>query len=836
MLKHFSAINWSEQCQLHSVNKSTIRWVTSLIFFTAFVAYALTMPHTVGFEDSGLFTLVCYYAGVGHPPGYPLYSMLCPPFAHLPGLSPAHGVNIFSALCAAGAASTIGWIILRLCNNAIAAITGGLLFAFSNHYWSQAITQEVYALNALVFFLSLALIMEFANRQSRKTLFVLSIFIGLGLSNHWPLFVLASVAFPIVWLPQIVPIVRWLWWRNIFIGLMGLMLGLTPYLYMWLRSLSNPFISFYGPIETWERFLFIIARKGYSGVDNQGGNLIDKQDFSHWLLSSIPDQISWIGIALLVPGVLFLLLKKRPFFAIAIILSILSSSLLLIFLLNFKYELVWREAFRVYPLISWGELALIAGLGLLYIQDFLGKVLSKKVARAAMVAIAFVAVLWHGGQNGYANWQPSITYADRYATTILEMLDENAILITFDDTHLPIIYKRFAEKKRPDVQVYNSQSLILGNRLTDSVEKSASKAKAYTEFVKKSNRPVYYFYEDIGFSGYENYGAIKKMRRDLPKGTVVWKLSEPLRKLVETIDVFNAPNTWSRNMQERLASNLSKVYYELPENDFEKQGLRKSLELTPFGKIAQAYAWSEKRSPIEEYKRHVENVESSHTFFENQDSMDKSNYYNYLGRVESILANRVNNKKIENIFLKGVKEYEANDSPSLLPLLEIYAQTDRLTELRYWRKKYPNADRKSQIIRNFDQYGVAGTNGYIDNLSNQKIQNAIVLLSEGKKDEARPIIRELQTLRPTSIHVILVTGGLAMLDRNYKLALLNFESILSVDPNHFDALLNSAQIYLKNKNFARAEELTERIKVIDPTNPNIQKLEYAIQTQKNAPK
>ena len=66
-----------------------------------FALYASMMAREVTGEDGGEFITAAWTLGVPHPPGYPLYCLLAGAFSRLPGLTPAAGVALFSALCAA---------------------------------------------------------------------------------------------------------------------------------------------------------------------------------------------------------------------------------------------------------------------------------------------------------------------------------------------------------------------------------------------------------------------------------------------------------------------------------------------------------------------------------------------------------------------------------------------------------------------------------------------------------------------------------------------------------------------------------------------------------------
>jgi len=53
-------------------------------------------------------------------------------------------------------------------------------------------------------------------------------------------------------------------WRKVVALLALMMLGVSPYLYLVIRSQMDPLISFYGPIATWDEFVYGVTRGGVS--------------------------------------------------------------------------------------------------------------------------------------------------------------------------------------------------------------------------------------------------------------------------------------------------------------------------------------------------------------------------------------------------------------------------------------------------------------------------------------------------------------------------------------------------------------------------------------------
>jgi len=222
-----------------------------IVFCCLIVTYLYTMPRVVMLEDSGLFTLVCYFGGIAHPPGYPLYTLLCMPFARLPFVSVAMGINIFSACMGALTCGVLYWLAIRLLQHRSYGYLAALGYGFSHVFWSQAIIQEVYTLNTLLFFLLLALALQYAAEKKWRVLCIFVGVYGLGLSNHWPLLLLSTPGLCIILLPAFTAIKKALGnWRKVVALLALMMLGVSPYLYLVIRSQMDPLISFYGPTST----------------------------------------------------------------------------------------------------------------------------------------------------------------------------------------------------------------------------------------------------------------------------------------------------------------------------------------------------------------------------------------------------------------------------------------------------------------------------------------------------------------------------------------------------------------------------------------------------------
>lgn len=250
-----------------------IRFLTAgVVFALALNVYLATLAPTITWShdaaDSGELVTAVYIGGIPHPPGYPTYLLLAAPFAHWPGWEPARGVNLFSALCAALAASLValaGWHLQARSSlphflRAGIAAGAGLSFAFAPTQWSQAVVAEVYALHSAFAALLLFLIVrELADAPAGLSVIPAAAFVlGLGLGNHLSLALMA----PALALAALFH--RRCDSRHTALLLSAglFIVGLGVYLILPVRAASDPPVN-WGDPRTWERFWWLASGRLY---------------------------------------------------------------------------------------------------------------------------------------------------------------------------------------------------------------------------------------------------------------------------------------------------------------------------------------------------------------------------------------------------------------------------------------------------------------------------------------------------------------------------------------------------------------------------------------------
>ena len=439
-----------------------------LVFTSLILVYWLTMPKVVTFEDSGLFLQVCHFNGIAHPPGYPLYTLLCVPWFWLP-LDPVILGNSLSAVFAALTCIVVYFILTQLgLRKFIAAITC-LLLGLSRDFWSQAIIVEVYSLNTLLLSVEIYLAICFANRPQKRLLFAMSFVFGLGLSNHWPLVLLSSPGIALVCMARVNALGKILRSpANCMICLLLLVLGLAPYLSLLLKP--DPIFSYSGAVTTIGEFIAYVTRDAYQGVDQTStADILDKIQFTGWLAGQSVLQFGY-GFALVALAGLVRGFASSRLVGAGIVTIFLGNTVALAFLLGFEFDFIHQGVFKPYPLVAWVCMSLWIGFALQWASSMSH---SKVIPALAVVVFGLVMLV--------PNWQLNDRSQDRlahnYASILLRSLEPSSNLIVTADPQVgPVSYLNQVVGLRPDVTLYEAENLFFSHKLRG---KTAAEKKSF---------------------------------------------------------------------------------------------------------------------------------------------------------------------------------------------------------------------------------------------------------------------------------------------------------------------------------------------------------------------
>ncbi len=191
-----------------------IDWLTFFITFAAvWIGYYLTLAPELTLEDSGELATGSFYAGIPHPPGYPVWTIytwlwtVLVPFKNI-----AWRVALGEATGGALAAGFLGLLVSRGSSllmegieelkemtgrwgSGICLVSGfvaGMLIGYNGFMWSQSVIVEVYSFSVASLMVVLLCLLRWIYAPSqRRWLYYALFFHGICFTNHQTLIVAA---------------------------------------------------------------------------------------------------------------------------------------------------------------------------------------------------------------------------------------------------------------------------------------------------------------------------------------------------------------------------------------------------------------------------------------------------------------------------------------------------------------------------------------------------------------------------------------------------------------------------------------------------------------------
>lgn len=430
----------------------------------------------VTFHDAGEFAMAAWCGGIPHPPGAPTWTALATGFVWAGGFidNPARGTNLFTAwLGAITVAMTylIAWywldrlkVVTSQYLRTLGALFPGLLLYQSSGFLEQCFATEQYtlmtALIALLFLLG-TLASRLKGAQFKRSLFVFLIGLvwALAIGNHLSQAALGVFVIWMLWESRDVSEGMIGFVKVALISFAGFLSGLLVFLWLPLRSASQPFID-YVQVDSWARFLWAIRRDFFTKrpvAEAPEGFLAE------WVASyDFVGQLSWVGVLGFVMGVVVLLKRKSGWagwlffscvpYAIGLILGQMGQSRIDI---NF---------IRQYGVVDWHlpiylAMSLAAAIGLSFGLNQL-EVRRSKVGSFCSVFLLF-GLLLTGWDNLRSESLRDYDVPERFVEQIMESVDEDAIVLLLSDNLSNMVtYDRYVKRSDSDQWIaYDRPSL-----------------------------------------------------------------------------------------------------------------------------------------------------------------------------------------------------------------------------------------------------------------------------------------------------------------------------------------------------------------------------------------
>ncbi len=533
------------------------------LFLTPFIVYILTLSPTFFHDDSPEIITACCTLGISHPPGYPLYTLMGRLTELFQLFNPALQFNLYAAVLASFGGLLLGinlWLLLYPSFQSRAPSTlfyfllcslcafGTFSLSFSKNYWEAALTAKggLYILQAVINLTILIFLQLFIQKQggtlnktkSPSSFLLLFFLFAVALCNHWQtqfLFI-PSLLFCLYlfYFQKTLPKDRQLriGFINILWTLTVILIGLSPYLFLPLRSNLHPALNFGAPY-TFNRFLNCVTREQAREFESNLSNSLFSQrlpsadGISHIFGETFPflekkityslDLLfpfpSWLFIFLFLTGFLFLWRNECQKIPDILLFTFLTSVTVPLLYQRLTPPEFWHlDDYLLTPVwIEW--LVISAGIGLFFL-NFLNNdnrlkpphILLLKILIALSIPIFGIMQV---SKNYGANDQKGKLLYYNYGLEALRSLDRGAIYFAETDyDFFSTSYLRNVELLRTDSSIfltglfrepYEYVEAVRSMNLSATSQAPASPFDSISKTINYSSRPVFFTFSNGSF-------------------------------------------------------------------------------------------------------------------------------------------------------------------------------------------------------------------------------------------------------------------------------------------------------------------------------------------------
>ena len=474
--------------------------IALLAALAAFWLYYQTLGPTITGEDSGEFITAAYTLGIPHPPGYPLYCLLGHLFTWLPRGEIAWRVNLMSACFGAGTVYMVTLLVVYLSRNRFAALTAALILACSREFWAQSLVADVYSMNAFFFAFCLLLVMLWEGSRNKSFLFLFAFIFGLAVTVHYTFILLAPVFALYVFFSNLFPgkdkiSSSRLTIKNYLLLCAVAVLGLFPFFYLPIRSLSNPAVDWGNP-ETLHNLYHVLRRSQFEFMFHQYPHSLERflgqmMVYGRFWLANFQPWGAVLGTA----GLL-LLLRRHCRYGLLLLVSSVVVLAGFTYWQNFEQTREWFWVMRVFALPAYVVTAIGIGIAIEALWKRHGVYTLSAVMLALLCVCASLYLYWEDNDKSSYYWTRD------YGMNLLESLPPNAMYVSDSDhASFSILYLQHVLGIRTDVESlrkYGYLSSDLFEEIPEELRKKAGEfprrryeAELLAALLKHTDRPLY---------------------------------------------------------------------------------------------------------------------------------------------------------------------------------------------------------------------------------------------------------------------------------------------------------------------------------------------------------
>jgi hypothetical protein len=467
--------------------------VLSFIIFIAFILfYLLTLAPTVTFIDSGELGAVCCTAGIAHPTGYPLFTLVGYLFSKIPFIySEIYKLNLMAAVFCAAALFFIFKLMMmfnlycvhinsdKMRNKTVAktksqkknqpdvykvidsniilisSLFGVITLGLSKVFWIQSTAIEVYSLHCLfigvlLFSFSRNIFLIEEEKTSKRSILkresgwlIFGLLLGLSFTNHMStIFLLPGFAFLYFKRYKFTPDS----FKRLLLMIIPFLIGLSLYLYLPIRASQNPEINWGNP-TSWEYFFRHISGKQYSVW--VFSSLAGAMKQFKYFLSTTPVDFVYLPVVLAFFGMVYLFQRSKDIFYFTLILFLTCT------LLAINYDIYDIDS---YFLLSFFILSIWAGFGVIKLYIYL----RSKYKKIKILYIYFSLIIPLLQLANYSDVSESNNYlVHDYTLNVFNSVKKNGIVISYqwDNWVSASLYFQHVQGIRKDVAVVDKELL-----------------------------------------------------------------------------------------------------------------------------------------------------------------------------------------------------------------------------------------------------------------------------------------------------------------------------------------------------------------------------------------
>jgi hypothetical protein len=448
----------------------------------AFALARLALLPGVAFWDTGEFQTVGPVLGTAHPTGFPTYVLLgwLASVVFQPFGDEAFRMNLLSAVCLGVAAGVSVDLVRALTRSVALGVAAGLALALTPIAWSIGTHADPHVLHLALVALLLRLLVGWDDRvrgvdppwttadpRADRWLVGAAVVFGLAVGNH-SLTLLLAVPVGLYVLAVEPGILRR---PRLILTCVVALVATVALVYLELPLRAGPFRAplVYGHPETWEGFWYVALAEQFRGsLQDPFGDVSGK------VAALARLTVAEFGIlAPVVPIAFIVTAMRRPRYAL-----LTGSSVLITCFFAASYENADISRYYLVPvLMAWTWLAILGGL----LVDAVGVDTGDSLRRrptlrsgvALLVAIVLVAPSLLAARGTYFSIDVSGDHkAAAWTDKALDLLEPNAMVVSWWSYSTPLWYAQIVEGRRPDIFIVDDRTRLdqgLGS-LTDVID------------------------------------------------------------------------------------------------------------------------------------------------------------------------------------------------------------------------------------------------------------------------------------------------------------------------------------------------------------------------------